>query len=166
MSIVRLHFADSWEFSNSRTACRNQSITSIMVPRQPLIPSDRRPTRPPDSVPTIPKCGSTNSPRTVKAPIPARPRRLGRYRETLIQLLSHRAEAVAAVHWPVAARQERHLRVNATLGAYRWMHLPRATAIPTAPSSLLVSAGAPASLAAAGLIGEPLRSKKTPVRRL
>ncbi len=95
-----------------------------------------------------------NSPR-------ACPGRLGRYQEKLTQLLaSHGAEAVAAVHRLVTPRQERYLGVNATLGADRRMHLPRATPVPAARSSLLVSAGAPASRAAAGLIREPLGSKK------
>ena len=81
------------------------------------------------------------------------------------QLLSHRAEAVTAIHWPIAPRQERHLGVNATLGADRRMHLPLAAAVPAAAaaaaeSSLLASAGASASWAAAGLIGEPLGVKE------
>ena len=71
------------------------------------------------------------------------------------QLLSHGAEAVATVHWPVAARQERHLRVNATLGAHRRMHFSRAAAVPAA-ASLLATASTPAGRASAGLIGEPL----------
>ncbi len=98
-------------------------------------------------------------------PSRACPGRLDRYRETLRQLLaSHGAEAVAAVHRPVAPRQERHLGVNATLGAHRRMHLPLPTAITAAAAaavpSLLASAGPPASLAAAWFIGETLGSKK------
>ncbi len=87
--------------------------------------------------------------------------RLGRYQEKLTQLLaSHGAEAVAAVYRPVAPRQERYFGVLAALGADRGMHLPPAAAEPAARSSLLVSAGAPASRAAGGLIREPLGSKK------
>ena len=73
---------------------------------------------------------------------------------------SHGAKAVAAVHRLVAPRLERYLGVNATLSADRRMHLPPATALPAAGSSLLVSAGAPASRAAAGLSEEPPGSKK------
>ena len=81
-------------------------------------------------------------------------------------LASHGAETVTAVHGPVAPRQERYLGVNATLGADRWMHLPLAAAVPSssasasAESSLLATAGASASRAAAGLIGEPLGVKE------
>ena len=79
----------------------------------------------------------------------------------MLQLLaSHGAEAVTAIHWPIAPRQERHLGVNTTLGANRWMHLPLATAVATTTTTLLVPAGATASRAAAGLIREPLGSKK------
>jgi hypothetical protein len=40
------------------------------------------------------------------------------------------------------------------------MHLSLATAVSTAASSLLIPAGTPASGAAAGLIGEPLRREE------
>ena len=75
---------------------------------------------------------------------------------------SHRAEAITTVHRPVAPRQEWYLGVNAALGTDRRMHLPRATIVPAAVSSLLVSAGTPASWAAAGLIREPSGSKILP----
>jgi hypothetical protein len=78
-------------------------------------------------------------------------------------LASHGAKTIAAVHGPVPSWQERHLGVNATLGAYRWMHLSRAAkATPSTSTSTatLLSARAPARGAAAGLIGEPLGIKK------
>ena len=79
-------------------------------------------------------------------------------------LAPHGAEAVAAVHRPVAARQEGNLGVNATLGAYRWMHLTRAAAkaatATTTTAATLLSACAAARGAAAGLIGEPFGIKK------
>ena len=85
------------------------------------------------------------------------------YREML--LAPHGAEAVAAVHRPVASWQEGDLGVNAALGAYRWMHLSRAaakaaTATATTTTTTLLSACAAARGAAAGLIGEPLGIKK------
>ena len=93
-------------------------------------------------------------------PSPNLPGRLERHQSMpLKRLASHGTEAVAAVNGFVAPGQEWHLSVYATLGANRWMHLPRSTAVPAAAAAL-VPAGASAGRAATGLIGEPLRSKE------
>ena len=59
------------------------------------------------------------------------------------------AEAIAAIHWAVAARAEGHHGVNAALGADCRVHLTLSAAIPT----LLAPPGAPALGAALGFVG-------------
>ena len=80
------------------------------------------------------------------------------------QLLSHRAEAVAAVDGTVTPREERHHGIYATLGADRRVHLPRSTAVTSAATAataaLLATASTPAGRASAGLIGETLLRKE------
>ena len=59
------------------------------------------------------------------------------YREML--LAPHGAEAVAAVHRPVASWQEGDLGVNATLGAYHGVHLSLPAAVASTTTTTTVA---------------------------
>ena len=67
-----------------------------------------------------------------------------------------RLEAVGAVYWPIATRDERHLRILATLGTHSRVHFSGRPVVPTAATT------APAAVVAARI---PARLALCPARR-
>ncbi len=71
-------------------------------------------------------------------------------------LASHCAEAIAAIHGPVAPGDERNHGVGATLGADDGMHFPGCAGV----AALLIFARSTTVRAALGLVGVPSRRKE------
>ncbi len=71
-------------------------------------------------------------------------------------LASHCAEAIAAVHGPVAPGDERNHGVGATLGADHGMHFPRCAGV----AALLILSRSTTIRAALGLVGVPSRREE------
>ena len=71
-------------------------------------------------------------------------------------LASHCAEAIAAVHGPVAARDERNHRIGAALGADDGMHFPGCAGV----AALLIFSRSTTICAALGLVGVASRCEE------